>query len=101
METEKLKMAVCGLNCNECNIFKASYDIAAADAILNWFKQQGWININESTEEFMKKGPLCCGCRGDRLKHWSSDYSIQYLHVVSMKKNLIIAANAEVFPVIA
>ncbi len=73
---EKCKMAPCGLDCDGCNIFRSSFDIAAAESLVKWFKSQGWIGEKEGAIELMKKGPFCNGCQGDRSVLWSDNCSI-------------------------
>jgi hypothetical protein len=60
----KLKLAACGIDCNECGQYKATmkHDIKAAESLVEWFKSQGWIGQNENAEAVMKKSPLCKGC---------------------------------------
>lgn len=73
---ETCKMAACGLDCGACDLYKAAFDITAAESLVDWFKSKGWIGVHDGADELMKKGPHCCGCHGDRNKHWSGDCSI-------------------------
>ena len=52
----RLKMAACGVDCNECAQYKVTKenDLKAAEALVPWFRSQGWIGENEAT--------LCYGC---------------------------------------
>jgi len=61
---EKLKMAACGIDCSECNQYKVTMeqDINAAEALVEWFRGQGWIRENEGAEAVINKAPLCKGC---------------------------------------
>jgi hypothetical protein len=69
-------MAACGLDCGACDLYKASFDISAAESLVEWFKSKGWIGIHDGAAELMEKGPYCCGCQGDRNKHWSGNCAI-------------------------
>jgi len=40
---------------------------------INWFKDMGWLNQNESISEAIAKGLYCKGCHGDCSIHWSAD----------------------------
>lgn len=59
-----LRMAACGVDCNECAQYKVTKenDWKAAEALAPWFRSQGWIGENEGAEAVMKKAPLCNGC---------------------------------------
>ena len=61
---EKLRMAACGIDCNECNLYKITMeqDIKAAESVVGWFKSRGWIGEDEGAEAVMNKNPLCTGC---------------------------------------
>jgi len=70
MEMEKNQLiAVCGLNCRECQIFQASDNLEIAKAIADWFKKERDIEVK--IEDIR-----CEGCKGDRPKHWSPDCQI-------------------------
>ena len=58
------KMAACGIDCNECALYKVTKenDLKAAKALVPWFRSQGWIGEKEDIEAVMKKVPLCNGC---------------------------------------
>ena len=64
-------IAVCGIDCTHCPLLKADTDIDAAQGLVGWFKDMGWIVENEGAPEIMQRGPYCKGCRGDRSVHWS------------------------------
>lgn len=68
MKNDKKIMAVCGILCNECDIFKASSDPEKAQKIIDWFKKN---NRDVKPEDI-----VCLTCRGDRTKHWSPDCPI-------------------------
>jgi general stress protein 26 len=61
---EKLKMAACGIDCNECGQYKvtANRDIEAAESLTGWFRSRGWIGEDEGAEAVMRLSPLCKGC---------------------------------------
>lgn len=82
-------IAICGLNCEECDMYRVDFDKQAAQKILDWFQQEGY-GFNEpftgkwkyepgvddpnriTLEEFMAIGKKCYGCRGPRDKHWNA-----------------------------
>ncbi len=64
-------IGACGLLCHECSIHKATEDEEIAKEVRDWFVEMGWLNGNVNIDEFMKDGPYCSGCHGDREKHWS------------------------------
>ena len=61
---DKLKMAACGIDCNECGSYKVTMeqDLKAAEQIVPWYKSQGWIGENDGAEAVIKLNPLCKGC---------------------------------------
>jgi len=60
----KLKLAACGIDCNECASYKVTteQDLKAAELMLPWFRSQGLIGENEGAEAVVKKAPFCTGC---------------------------------------
>lgn len=66
-------IAACGLNCETCQIRLAPFDPAAAEAVLKWFKSQGWLAEDEGIPEVLERKIYCTGCRGSRETHWSAD----------------------------
>jgi hypothetical protein len=62
----KLKLAACGIDCNECGLPKAEHDIKAAEGLVAWFRSAGWIEPNGNAEAVQKaiqnKKPYCNGC---------------------------------------
>jgi hypothetical protein len=69
-----IKMAICGLMCEECPILKASFgDMEAAESLAGWWKNEGWMDENATAADVIAKGPHCLGCHGDRAKHWSAN----------------------------
>lgn len=61
---EKLRMAACGIDCNACDSYKATMrqDWKAAEDLVAWYRQRGWIGEDEGAEAVLKKAPLCRGC---------------------------------------
>ncbi len=59
-------IAVCGLDCGDCDIRLASMDKGKAQEIADWFKKK-------LDEEIKSEDIHCSGCKGDRKKHWSPD----------------------------
>lgn len=63
---DKPKIAACGIDCSECDVYKAQHDIKVAESLVEWFKGQGWIEADEDVNAILKMMPLCKGC-------WESD----------------------------
>jgi hypothetical protein len=66
-------IAVCGLDCGNCEIRLAPTDAGAAHSVIAWFKQMGWLAEHEGLAEVIERRMYCQGCRGDRSRHWSAD----------------------------
>ncbi len=66
-------MAVCGLDCGSCDIRRAPFDPHAAQSVVKWFKERGWLDKHEDIEQVIARKMYCNGCRGDRTVHWSPD----------------------------
>jgi hypothetical protein len=66
-------MAACGLDCGPCQIRTAPTDPKAAEALLKWFRSQGWLEDGEGMEQVIERKMYCTGCLGDREAHWSAD----------------------------
>lgn len=73
----KLKMAPCGIDCNDCSLYRVAFDADQAEALVPWFKGMGWIKAEEGAAEVIAKAPFCMGCRGDRSVQWSGDCAIR------------------------
>jgi hypothetical protein len=59
-------IAVCGLDCAECDIYKASGNHQIAVDFAEILETQRHIKV--------KPEEICClGCRGHKEKHWSPD----------------------------
>ena len=65
-------MAACGLDCGTCEIRLAPADPAAAQVLVDWFRQQGWLSESEGMPEVIERKMYCTGCLGDRNTHWSA-----------------------------
>lgn len=57
-----MKLAACGLDCNTCNLYRATFDMEAAAALTEWFRSRGWIGADEGAEAIRRMTPLCLGC---------------------------------------
>ncbi len=67
-ETEEI-ISVCGLNCGECDLYRAPSDPDAMKRVLDW--------LNKDTPGRVKPEQVRCGgCLGDRETHWSGDCDI-------------------------
>jgi hypothetical protein len=66
-------IAACGLDCTSCEIRLAPTDPAAAKAVIDWFKRQGWLSDGEGMAQAIERKMYCTGCLGDRDSHWSGD----------------------------
>ena len=69
----KRMIAVCGLDCTNCDIRRVPTDAQAAQRIVGWFRSMGWLKENEGVPEIIERSMYCTGCRGDRALHWSAD----------------------------
>ena len=61
---DKLKLAACGIDCNECASYKVTteHNLKSAELMLPWFRGQGLIGENEGAEAVVKYAPFCTGC---------------------------------------
>lgn len=59
-------IAVCGLDCSECDIRKAPDEPELAARLTDWFKQ----HVDPQAEASWFR---CSWCLGDRADHWSPD----------------------------
>ena len=67
-----LNTAACGLDCSNCNLYKATFDESAAQTLVDWFLEEGWIE-DSTAAAVMEKAPFCNGCWNDGGEHWCSD----------------------------
>ncbi len=89
-------MAVCGLDCGDCDIRLLPTDAEAAQRVVAWFKEMGWLAKSEGVAEALERGMYCCGCRADRALHWSPDCWI--LHCCVDEKGLASCYQCQDFP---
>ena len=82
-------IAVCGLECDKCDILQATNDPKMAQEIAGWFKK-------ERNEDVKLEDIRCLGCKGDRAKHWSPDCWI--LQCCVDKKGLEFCHECNEFP---
>jgi len=73
LKSKKRLMAVCGLDCGDCDIFRVPLDPQAASRVTAWFREMGWLEEGEDASDVVERAPYCEGCRGDRTVHWSPD----------------------------
>ncbi|MCD6284492.1 MAG: DUF3795 domain-containing protein [Anaerolineae bacterium] len=66
-------IGACGLDCGSCKIRLVPTDPLAAEAIVKWFRRQGWLSDGEGMAEIIERKMYCTGCLGDRDTHWSAD----------------------------
>jgi hypothetical protein len=66
-------IAVCGLDCSVCDIRRVPSDAAAAQRVVAWFRDQGWLAQDEGVTAIIQRSMYCKGCRDDRSVHWSPE----------------------------
>ncbi len=69
-------IAPCGIDCEKCDIRLLPTNSSAANRVLVWFKNMGWIKSDDGVQVVMEKKMYCHGCLGDREIHWSPDCPI-------------------------
>ncbi|MCL2700291.1 MAG: DUF3795 domain-containing protein [Phycisphaerae bacterium] len=74
-----LKMAACGLDCNECGLYKVTsqQDVNAAESLVGWLRGIGLIGNDEGAEAVLKKTPLCDGCWTKTGVCWSGNCGLR------------------------
>lgn len=72
-----LAMAPCGIDCNDCALYRAAFDADQAASLVPWFQSAGWIKPEEGTAQIQAKTPFCMGCLGERAVQWSADCFIR------------------------
>ena len=95
-DIEEHMIAVCGIYCSSCPIFRSSFDIKAAEGLVGWFQKIKILNEGEGAARIQELGPYCMGCRGDRSKHWSANCEI--LQCCTDEKGLDYCYECEIFP---
>ena len=73
MDSMPKMIAVCGIDCEACPLYRASFDPEAAQSLVGWFRGEGWLPAKGGAREIMEGAPYCLGCRSDRTKHWSAN----------------------------
>lgn len=48
-------MAVCGLDCESCDIRLVPTDVDAAQRVADWFHEMGWLEKDEGAEEIIER----------------------------------------------
>jgi hypothetical protein len=67
---EKAEMiAVCGIDCSNCDIRRAKSDPETMDDVIRWFREK----LNK---ELVPEQVCCDWCLGDRAKHWDAECRI-------------------------
>jgi hypothetical protein len=66
-------IAVCGLDCAACDLYRLPADDEAAERVVSWFRDMDWLAQDEGLQEVLERSLYCRGCRGDRSLHWSPD----------------------------
>jgi len=66
MKQQDLPMAVCGLDCNQCDIMLAKEDPHIRQEIMDWLRDER--GVSAEPEDIR-----CGGCREDREGCWSAD----------------------------
>ncbi len=70
-------LSLCGIPCYEdCPIYNTDTNKKDAASVLNWFKENNWIDQHITLKEFMSLGKQCHGCKEITKKHWSSNCKI-------------------------
>ena len=95
-QPDDLSLAICGIDCTICPLRIADSNTQAAQSLVGWFKNEGWLKEDEGVSELMQRGPYCRGCRGDRSVHWSS--SCQFLSCCIDEKQLHNCSECQDFP---
>lgn len=95
-EAGKAMIAVCGLDCGTCDIRRLPVDPQAAERVVSWFREMGWLQPGEGVAEAIERRMVCQGCRGDRTVHWSADCWI--LHCCVDDKGLDFCHECPAFP---
>jgi len=73
---EERLIAVCGLDCTDCDIRRVPTDADAAQRMVWWFRDMGWLKQDEGVAEIIERSMYCQCCHGDRSVHWSADCAI-------------------------
>lgn len=76
VQAEVEMLAACGLDCGPCAIRRMPFDAEAAEGVIGWFREMGWLKESEGVAAAVERGMYCKGCQGDRSSHWSSNCEI-------------------------
>lgn len=66
-------LAACGLDCGPCPIRQIPLNTEAAQGVIFWFRQMGWLQESEGVAEAIERKMYCNGCQGERSVHWSDN----------------------------
>lgn len=69
-------IGACGLDCTACDLRLLPDDAAAAERVIAWFHDMGWLAAGEGLSQILDRSMYCRGCRSDRSIHWSADCPI-------------------------
>jgi hypothetical protein len=69
-------LAACGLDCGPCPTRRIPFDEKAAEQMVGWFREMGWLEAHEGVDEAIERGMYCKGCQGDRSIRWSDNCEI-------------------------
>jgi len=73
----KLRLAACGLDCNECGVYKVVHDRNTAESLISWYRKNGWIDKNDDVYTVVKKDLFCMGCWNEAGVRWCSDCRVK------------------------
>lgn len=82
-------IAICGLNCGDCDIYQAGNEPELARRISDWYKR-------ERKRDVPLAAIRCFGCIGDRTQHWSKDCEI--LKCAMEQRGLLSCSECSEFP---
>ena len=91
----KLKLAACGVICNECATYNKGYNMKAAESLVEWQRERGWIEVNEGAEAVQKNPPFVMAVGG--ATRFAVVVKLIFACVVSKRKSTI-AVNVVIFP---
>ncbi len=89
-------IGACGVDCETCDIWKLPFDAEAAERMVAWYRQQGWLKEHEGVADALERKMYCRGCRGERSAHWSPECWI--LKCCVDDKRLRFCSECESFP---
>ena len=92
----KLALAACGVDCNECGTYNKEHDIKAAELLVEWYREQAWIGKNEGAEAVQKNPPYCKGCWEKSEKPYFCDNC--HIRACCEEKEIDHCGDCSVFP---